>query len=253
VLVLCYHAVSPTWPAELSVTPEALSSQVEYLAKRGYRGVTFTEAVRGEASGRAVAITFDDGYASTLRLARPILDRFEMPGTVFVPTDYMGGGPMSWPGIDVWIGGEHERELVPMSWDEIGALADAGWEIGSHTKSHPRLAKVSDEQLERELVESRETCERMLGRPCMSIAYPYGNHDDRVIAATARAGYSAAATLPTRHATTARLAWPRVGVFYPDSMWVFRAKVSPTVRRLRRSQVWTLVVEPLARIRRGNR
>jgi peptidoglycan/xylan/chitin deacetylase (PgdA/CDA1 family) len=248
VLILCYHAVSPIWPAELSLSPESLAEQLEYLAGRGYRGITFTEAVLGEVAGKAIAITFDDGYASTFRLARPILERFGMPGTVFVPTDYIGGGPMSWPGIDQWIGGDHEKELLPMSWDDARELADAGWEIGSHTKSHPRLTEIPDDQLAEELVESRRTCEERLDRPCQSIAYPYGDHDDRVVAATSRAGYSSAATLPSRTPVPAPLAWPRVGVFYHDSMRVFRVKVSPTMRRLRRSRAWRPLVEPLRKL-----
>ena len=197
-IALCYHAVSQTWPAELSVTPENLSAQLEQLAKRGYRGVTFSEMALGEVEGNCVAVTFDDGYRSNFRLARPILERLEMPGTLYVPTDYVGGGPMSWAGIDHWLGSEHEGELVPVSWEEARELADAGWEIGSHTKSHPRLTEVSDQQLERELVDSRLTCERMLERPCRSIAYPYSDYDERVVAAAERAGYATGATVPER-------------------------------------------------------
>ena len=248
VLALCYHAVSPDWPAELSVSPQSLAEQVEHLAERGYRAITFSEAVLGEVSGKTVAITFDDGYASTVRLARPILDRFGMRATVFVPTDYIGGGPMSWPGIDNWVGTEHEPELVPMSWEEVRELADAGWEIGSHTKSHPRLPQISDRQLEEELVESRRTCEQMLDRPCRSIAYPYGDHDQRVVAATGRAGYSAAGTFPARTPAPEPLAWPRIGVFHDDSMRVFRVKVSPAVRRVRRSRAWGPLVAPLRKL-----
>ena len=244
-LVLCYHAVSPTWPAELSVTPDQLTAQVEFLAKRGYRGITFSDAVLGETGDKTVAITFDDGYASTLKLARPILDRFEMPATVFVPTDFIGGGPMAWPGIDQWMGGEHESELMPMSWDEVRELADGGWEIGSHTKSHPHLPEIPDDRLDEELAESRRTCERMLDRRCFSLAYPYGDYDERVIASAARAGYATAATLPSRVHPTRPLAWPRVGVYNQDGMAVFRVKVSETVGRLRRSRAWEPLIAPL--------
>jgi peptidoglycan/xylan/chitin deacetylase (PgdA/CDA1 family) len=247
-LTLCYHAVSPRWPAELSVTPERFEQQVGYLAKRGYRGITFTDAVRGNFTGKAVAITFDDGYASTFSLARPILDRFGMPGTVFVPTNFIGGGPMAWPGIDQWVGTEHEAELVPMTWEEARGLADAGWEIGSHTRSHPHLTEIDDGPLAQELLESRLTCERRLDRRCSSLAYPYGDHDERVVAATEKAGYEAAATLPSQTPAQDPLAWPRIGVFYHDSMRVFRVKVSPAARRLRRSRAWRPLVEPLRRL-----
>jgi peptidoglycan/xylan/chitin deacetylase (PgdA/CDA1 family) len=251
VLVLCYHAVSETWPADLSVTPAALARQLEMLTKRGYIGITFSAAALGETrSKRAVAVTFDDGYASTLRLAAPILKRFGIPGTLFVPTDYIGGGPMQWPGIEHWRGGEHDGELLPLSWDEVRELADAGWEVGSHTRSHPRLSQLGDEQLADELAGSRKVCEEMLDRPCRSIAYPYGDHDDRVVVATDAAGYLAAGTFPSSLTKPTPLRWPRVGVFHDDGIGVFRAKISPAGRMLRRSPLWKTAVEPLARLRR---
>ncbi len=142
---------------------------------------------------------------------------------------------MSWDGIDGWLGTEHEHELVPMSWDELGGLAGEGWEIGSHTRTHPRLTQVSDEQLADELAGSRSDCERELGG-CRSIAYPYGDHDARVVAAARAAGYEAAGTLPARLPRTPRAhAWPRIGIHRLDSMRRFRLKASPTVRRLRAS------------------
>jgi peptidoglycan/xylan/chitin deacetylase (PgdA/CDA1 family) len=234
------------------VTPEQLTDQLRYLVDRGYSGVTFSEAVRGEAAGKIVAVTFDDGYRSVFELARPILEQFGMRGTVFMTTDFVGRqGPMAWPGIDEWIGGEHERELAPMSWEQARSLAEAGWEIGSHTKSHPRLSRVSDDQLEDELAGSRRECERMLDIGCRSIAFPYGDHDARVVAAAAAAGYSAAATLPSGNPAPSPLSWPRIGIYDVDGQWSFHAKVSPTVRRLRRSRAWAPLMRALRPAGRG--
>lgn len=242
VLVLCYHALSPTWSADLSTTPELFERQIALLASRGYRGVTFGEAVDaaagGGGGGRLTAITFDDAFRSVLELARPILERHGFTATVFAPTDYMGGERLRWQGIEQWLGGEHERELQPMTWEELSSLADAGWEIGSHTRSHPHLTQVDDETLVRELAESKATCERRLGRPCPTLAYPYGDHDERVKLATAEAGYTAAAALPDRLRGHDPLAYPRVGVYRVDDDRRFRLKVSPALRRLRGSRAW---------------
>jgi len=234
-LVLCYHALSHDWQADLSVTPARFAEQLTYLSDHGYRGVTFTEALTGKLDGPCVAITFDDGYVSNYELARPILADHGMPATVFVPTDYLGGGPMSWPGIDRWIGTPSEDELRPMSWNQARTLHSEGWELGSHTLSHPRLTEVPDEQLDRELTESRAVLERELGAPCTSLAFPYGDHDQRVIDATARAGYEVAGTLPTRTDVSSVLAWPRIGIYNADGARTFRFKVSPLVRRFRSS------------------
>jgi peptidoglycan/xylan/chitin deacetylase (PgdA/CDA1 family) len=245
-LVLCYHAVSPTWPAALSVTPEALDRQLRGLARRGYRGATFTDAVAEPPSGRVVVVTFDDNYRSVLERAKPILDRYGMPGTLFVPTDWPDDPrPMRWPGIDRWLGTPHETEMHSLVWDELRALAAAGWEIGSHTCSHPRLPQLDDVALARELRDSKAVVEDRLQRPCTSIAYPYGDTDARVEVATAAAGYAVAGTIPRRLEAPRPLAWPRAPIFHGDGELRARLKVSPLVRRLRTSPAFA----PLDRLR----
>src|SRR6476469_9018886 len=156
VLVLCYHAISPDWPAALSVTPERFEEQMELLRSRGYRGATFANAVTAPPAPRTVAITFDDAYSSVIEQAHPIMRRLGFPGSVYVPTDWPERStPMEWPGIDQWMGGPHERELRCMTWGQLGELAQDGWEVGSHTCSHPHLTQISDEQLAVELEASR--------------------------------------------------------------------------------------------------
>jgi peptidoglycan/xylan/chitin deacetylase (PgdA/CDA1 family) len=235
VLVLCYHALSPDWPAALSTTPERFREQLELLLARGYRGATFAEALAAPAGGRTFAVTFDDAYRSVLERARPIMDELGVPGTVFVPTDWPDREePMRWPGIDQWLGGPHEQEMLCLGWDELRALAGAGWEVGSHTCSHPHLTGLDDAALERELVASRDVCSEKLGRPCRSIAYPYGDVDARVVEAARSAGYELGASLPKRFASRDPLDWPRVGVYNADDLRRFKLKVSPLVRRIRR-------------------
>jgi peptidoglycan/xylan/chitin deacetylase (PgdA/CDA1 family) len=234
VLVLCYHAVSRDWTADLSVTPDALDRQLGLLRRRGYEGATFARAVSDPPARRTLAVTFDDAYRSVIELAGPILERHGFPGSVYVPTAYAGSErPMSWPGIDNWTGTEHERELVPMSWDELAELANTGWEVGSHTRTHPRLTRLDDGELAAELRDSRAECEDRLGRPCKTIAYPYGDVDERVVEAARGAGYEQAGALPERWHGPRPLEWPRAGVYQADADWRFRLKASATVRRLR--------------------
>jgi peptidoglycan/xylan/chitin deacetylase (PgdA/CDA1 family) len=241
VLVLCYHAVSERWPAPLSVTPEALEEQLEVLVRWGYRGATFESVVSERPAERTVVVTFDDAFASVGELAAPILHRLGLPGSVYVVTDHPGEPerPMSWVGIDQWLGTEHEHELRPLSWDQIGELAEAGWEVGSHTRSHPRLSGIRDDAgLAQELEGSRTTLENRLGCPCRTLAYPYGDHDERVMEAARGAGYTAAGTLPGRFPKPTPLAWPRVGVYHDDDLRRFRMKVARPVRALRSTPLW---------------
>ena len=239
-LVLCYHAVSDAWPSSLSVSPAQLRAQLQYLLRRGYRGVTFSQVVAGDLPRKSVAVTFDDGYRSVLENAFPVLTELGMPGTVFVPTGFVGSGkPMEWPGIDQWARGPHAEELCPMSWDELRTVRDAGWEVASHTVTHRRLPELDDEQLTHELTASKADCARELGLSNVTLAYPYGAHDDRVREAASRAGYVAAAAV--RPGPAKPLQWPRIGIYPADRPWRFGVKASRAVRRLRSSHFGMLL------------
>jgi peptidoglycan/xylan/chitin deacetylase (PgdA/CDA1 family) len=247
-LVLCYHAVSDDWPSPLAVSAAALSSQLEHLTRRGYRGVTFAEAAAAVHAGPVVAVTFDDAYLSVLERAAPILDRLGLPGTVFAPTAHVGRpGPMRWPGIGGWADTKHADELVCLDWDQLAALRRRGWEVGSHTCSHPRLSQLGDADLRRELADSREAIAARLG-DCTSLALPYGDGDTRVAEAAEAVGYRAVAGLPAP-GSRADAAWPRTGVYRADAMWRFRLKTGRATRRLRGSTAGA----PLAALMPGRR
>jgi peptidoglycan/xylan/chitin deacetylase (PgdA/CDA1 family) len=243
ILVLCYHAVSEKFPASLSISPDALRDQLRMLVGRGYRGATFSSAISQPPDGRVLAVTFDDAYRSVARLALPIMTEYGLPGTVFAPTSYIGAErPMRWPGIDVWHGTAHEAELVPCSWPELEQLVEAGWEVGSHTRTHPRLPELTDDELSTELSESRHECEEHLGIPCRAIAYPYGAVDRRVVDAVAAAGYSFAAELPgSFRMPAAPLRWPRVGIYHRDRRWRFQLKTARSMRGLRGTAAWSIL------------
>ena len=234
-LVLCYHAISDTLPAPLAVTPKAFEQQVATLARLGYRGVTFHEAVRGIGGARRVAFTFDDGYRSVLERAAPILEEYGMPGTVFVPSSHIESGePMSWPGIEQWAESDHAPEVTPLSWEQLAELAELGWEIGSHTRIHSRLTGLSDEELHEQLWGSKNEIERRLGLPCRTIAYPYGDCDRRVAAAAEACGYEAGAALPARWPTEVDpLLYPRVGIYRKDNLMRAMIKAARPTRALR--------------------
>jgi peptidoglycan/xylan/chitin deacetylase (PgdA/CDA1 family) len=251
VVVLCYHAVSPDWDAQMSVTPQRFEEQLRLLTGRGYRGATFAEAATAAPHGKTLAVTFDDGLRSVLERAYPVLEELGLPATVFVPTDLVGSSEaMSWPGVERWLGGPHERELVPLDWDELRRLRDAGWEIGSHTRTHARLVGLDDAALAEELQGSRERLAAELGEPCRTLAYPFGEADERVITAARAAGYEAACGLPTSFPGSSTLAWARTGVWHSDGPASFRLKVTRPVRALQASPAFRALDRPRRSLKR---
>ena len=219
--------MSESWPSPLAVGPEHLHRQVSGTAQRGYRGVRFTEALTSDAGDRVFAVTFDDAYASVVSLAFPVLAQLGVPATVFVPTRADRDGLRDWDGIRPWSHTPWRDELQGASWSQLRELVAAGWEIGSHSRTHPDLTSVTDEQLRDELEGSREDCEAELGVPCTSIAYPYGLVDHRVVEAVTASrlsGRSRARGEGYIGGAHQALCWPRLAVYRGDGSARFWAK-----------------------------
>jgi len=249
VIALCYHGVSPTWPSSLAVTPERLERQVMWFLRRGYSPVTVRDAVRARDHRRRLAITFDDALASVFTRALPVLERLGAVATVYAPSRFLAdGGPMAWPEVAGHLATEHAEELAAMSVEQLRDVARRGWEVGSHTRTHPWLPTLDDAALADELVGSKADLEALLELPIRTLAYPFGAYDERVARATLAAGYEAAVTLPDRVPAwprspdgLERMALPRIGIYEKDDERRFRLKVSRPVRALRRSPLWSAV------------
>jgi peptidoglycan/xylan/chitin deacetylase (PgdA/CDA1 family) len=155
---------------------------------------------------------------------------------------------MAWVSLEQWAGTEHEDELRCMSWDDLRALVAAGWEIGSHTATHPKLTSLADAELDLELVSSKARCEEEVQRPCEALAYPFSDHDRRVMDRARAAGYSSAVILDNDLAippgSLVRPGQPREmfgllreGVYRRDGWPRLAAKTSLLARRARASHL----------------
>jgi len=211
-LVLCYHAVSSTWEHRLALPPKQLLRQVRAVQRF-----------------RRVHVTFDDAFRSITSVL-PDLRRMEVPVTVFVCSGFadLGGAPLVVPEL-ASDDPEDLEGLRTLSWDELRALPSEGVTVGSHTVTHPHLPRLSDQDLARELEESKERIEAELGRPCPLFAYPYGEHDERVEDAASAAGYETAFSLGSRRGDA--FAAPRVDLYRRDTVLrtVARAALSGAV------------------------
>ena len=126
---------------------------------------------------RSVLLTFDDGYADAASAGARVLDELGAKGLAFVVTARVGGAS-DWAGVDPkpLLTGEQMHDMV---------AADR-FEIGSHTRTHAELTRASDEELRDEIDEAMHDLER-LGLPAPRfLAYPFGDHDERVRSAAKR-------------------------------------------------------------------
>jgi peptidoglycan/xylan/chitin deacetylase (PgdA/CDA1 family)/GT2 family glycosyltransferase len=192
-LAVGWHNLAPT--AHYPLGPGALAGfrvQLDTLARWGtvvpLELVANALAGRANLPPRAVVLTFDDGYADNLDVAAPELVRRGLPATFFVVPRFVRG-ELSPP----W-----EAEPVRMlDTGEVRELAAMGFEIGSHTCSHPRLSDLGPQEVRKELAESRADVEELVGRSVRFLAYPFGARGDYsgdTQCAAAAAGYHLALT-----------------------------------------------------------
>ncbi|MFT3745642.1 MAG: polysaccharide deacetylase family protein [Pyrinomonadaceae bacterium] len=153
----------------LFTTPRLLDFQIRFVKMLGFKFVTLKEALEGSDGKRAV-ITFDDGYQDNFSAGLPVLEKHNVPATVFVITGDVAAKAKSW---------DEAGEKLPadlMNWDEIKTLSAKGWEIGSHAHDHIHLARHTPERQEKEITRSIRDIEENIGETPVSFAYPYGSY-----------------------------------------------------------------------------
>lgn len=210
--ILTYHHIGDCPPEQadhpgLWVSEEAFGRQLSWLARNGWRGVSLDEVEaaihgRGKLPRKWVAVTFDDGWRDNYTRALPLLAAHQFPATIFMVSSKVRTGPPS---------GAWDEYL---SASEIQEMAARGIVFGSHTRSHPRLTKLSDEQVREELDGSREELAPILGAAPRWLCYPYGSFSPRIARLAREAGYRGAlSTIRDNRVRLDQLYWmPRVMV-----------------------------------------
>lgn len=199
--ILMYHYIravdqgSDPLGYELSITPEDFNNQMAWLHEQGYIGVRIdgiTRCLRGEAPcpARAIALTFDDGYADAYTEALPVLQRYGLVATFYIVTNFIGQ-----PGY--------------MTWQQVAALRDAGMEIGAHTMTHSDLTSLDWDTAGYEIAQSKAELERQLGITVTSFCYPTGLYNGAIEEQVRAAGYLSATTTRWDNDTSDMMALPR--------------------------------------------
>ncbi len=224
-IILTYHSVSEG-DSPVKVSPALFAQQMEWLvARENVINVASLSDLMDHwgdldfLTPRTVILTFDDGYADFYTNAAPVLLKHKLPATVFLPTSFVGS-TNAWPGQPSWV-----KEEPLMNWQQIQELADAGFDFGSHTVSHPDLTALPPEEIEHELVESKRLIEERAGQNIVEhFCYPYGKWNSAVRDATVRHYRSACSTIAgTVRDTDDHRLLPRVDAHYlRDPRW-FRA------------------------------
>lgn len=248
---LCYHSVAPAGPRYLTIDAELFERQLALLRRRGYRSgdlSSLAELAAGSAGGRQVFLTFDDGFRDNRETVLPLLREYGFGAFVFVlPPLLESGGRFEWPEVREDLG-RHPQTMRSVTWPMLEEMREEGFEVGSHTLTHPHLPKLGPERLREELSASRAAIRDRLGS-CDTIAYPFGEWSPGVAAAARECGYRFAFTLPTVTGQRAAgpLSIPRVNVDYRDDERRFALKLT----RAGRGLLLSSAVGAVRRRRRG--
>ncbi|MCP4110613.1 MAG: polysaccharide deacetylase family protein [Desulfobacteraceae bacterium] len=186
--VFLYHKFSNKTSGKYSVTQAAFEEQMKYLKENEYRIITLNQFLNfldynAPLHPKSVLLTFDDGWESMYDIAFPILKKYGFPATFFIYTDFIG-------------------KDQAMSWDQIRELAEYGFDIQCHTKTHQDLSESDKGEsfedyfadLEKEILIPSHLIARHLNKKCTCLAYPLGKTNSLVTAFLMEHGYRAGFT-----------------------------------------------------------
>lgn len=220
--VLCYHAVADLEGAPViepyGIPPREFRRQLQFLS-RHFHFISPEEFARyldgGGVPRRALLLTFDDCFQDLLLAALPLLREFQAPAVAFAVSGKIGGS-YDW---DEALGAPR-LSLI----DEDGLVTAAEHvTIGSHTRTHRMLNRLTDDELVDEIDGSIADLEDLgLPRPPF-LAYPYGEHSPAVREAARAAGLVGAFTVEGGRVRPEgeRYAIPRAEVLRSDTGWRF--------------------------------
>jgi peptidoglycan/xylan/chitin deacetylase (PgdA/CDA1 family)/glycosyltransferase involved in cell wall biosynthesis len=214
--VLMYHRVLETAMTNSShgiwVSAQQFASHLASLRRRGFQTITFRDYAgflqgKGKLPRKPIILTFDDGYEDNYRTAFPLLQKFGFNAVIYVVTDRDRR-------TNFWDKDEPPAPLLSAS--QMMELHRSGIEIGSHTVTHARLSIASPESAHREIRDSKDALEQLLGSSVLSFAYPYGELSPTTKDCVEEAGYKFAVAADSGPLN-----------FYQDFLEIRRTQVFP--------------------------
>jgi peptidoglycan/xylan/chitin deacetylase (PgdA/CDA1 family) len=191
VVILGYHAFTAgaETPSRYVVSAKAFARQMAWLKRRGYRIISMSDYAAARSThtllpAKSVVITIDDGYLDNATIAKPILDRYGFPATVYLisSTDRDGDARQ-----DAQL---RNRPLIePAKAPEL--LSDT-LEIGAHTRTHADLTTLSAAEAQEQIAGSKRDLEHLTGTQITTFAYPFGATSPALRATVQGAGFLAA-------------------------------------------------------------
>ena len=180
--IIMYHDITAIKDVSWDVIPEELERHFQALQEGGYTPISMDTMVNHLRTGsqlpeKPVLLTFDDNYIGQYKYAFPLLQKYNYPAVWSVHTRFVGTG----------------GQKPKATWNQLREMHKSGLvTIASHTVNHLNLKDLSDEQIEKEVTESKKVIEKELGEKISYFTYPEGDFTDVAREQLKKAGYKAA-------------------------------------------------------------
>lgn len=225
--ILTYHSISDdNW--FFSVKLEEFKKQINYL-RENFEIISLSDLekyIKGNIKfdKPVVVITFDDGYRNILSI-RDFYKNIKVKPTVFLIAETK-------------LANYEELKTTRdfLSKNDVNVLLKDGWEIGSHTITHPDMYKLTGIEIEKEVLGSKKIIEKNFNKKVKYISYPKGKYTNEIVNFVNKAGYSLGFTMNDEiiDSKINKLKIPRIGVNNTHSFWEFKYLSYPLLSKFRK-------------------
>ncbi|ESU26238.1 putative xylanase/chitin deacetylase [Flavobacterium limnosediminis JC2902] len=165
--ILMYHNVSNDEKncSGLTIAAAKLEQQFRYLAENNYSSFHLSELEnKNQVAKKSIVITFDDVTENQLLYAVPLLEKYNLKATFFIPFAYVGKS-------DEWNKGSEKI----MNFEQLRNLPDT-IELGLHSYSHKKYATLSEAEINADFEKCYKSIEENNLKVYSAVAYPYGDY-----------------------------------------------------------------------------
>ncbi len=178
--ILLYHALfeGRGHTEKYAVAMDTFDRHIHYLSEEGFESISFHAFLDGfqpDPTKKYILITFDDGNDSDYSIAFRVIKKYGFVATFFVTVGRVG-------------------TRYYLGWDHLKEMVDNKMSVQSHGLSHLFLSDLSDDNLQKELAESKRILQDKISLPVHFISLPGGFYSRRVLKAAQNAGYKGIAT-----------------------------------------------------------
>lgn len=174
-MILMYHNVDDEAGFN-TISVKSFEEQIAYLISRKEFNIVsiddYVESLKFQKKQKSVTITFDDAYVSLVSKVLPIIKKYNVPISFFVPISFVGKHNM-WDTI------KGDKKIDILTWEEIRILHNEKLiTIGSHGQNHISLGNIDLEGIQNELLKSKNILEKEIGSEVKYFSFPYGQLKD---------------------------------------------------------------------------